>query len=143
MKKLIILVLIVGIGYAGYWYYAHRPQAPKTVAVEDIKAAMRQAYAEKKLLFVLYGRKTCGNCQALRAYIDKGEVQLDLQKFVYADINADDRDTQEEFRYRFKAPGSVLPLVVIADSNAQQLSTRSGYGSAEEFNKLIQAAFAR
>jgi thioredoxin-related protein len=143
MKKLIVLVLLVGIGYAGYWYYTHRPQEQKTVAVEDIKAAMRQAYAEKKMLFILYGRKTCGNCQALRTYIDKGEVQLDLQKFVYADINADDRDTQEEFRYRFKAPGTVLPIVVIADSNAQQLSTRSGYGRPEEFNKLIQDVLIR
>jgi thioredoxin-related protein len=143
MKKLVVFALLIGIGCAGYWYYTHRHQEPKVLAVEDIKAAMRQAYAEKKMLFILYGRNTCPNCQALRRYIDNGEVQLDLQKFVYSDINCDDSETNEEFRYRFKAPGTVLPIVVIADSNAQLLSTRSGYGKPEEFNKLIQDAFAR
>jgi thioredoxin-related protein len=140
MKKLIVFVLLIGIGYAGYWYYTHRQTTPKVLAVADIKAAMRQAYAEKKMLFILYGRKGCSNCQSLRSYIEHGEVQLDLQKFVYADINCDDSATQEEFRYRFKVSGSVLPIVVLADWNSQLLTSRSGYGRPEEFTNLIQTA---
>jgi thioredoxin-related protein len=142
MKKFIIFVLVIGIGYAGYWYYSHR-ETPRVLPEGDIKAAMRQAYAEKKMLFILYGRKNCPNCRSLRSYIDNGEVQLDLQKFVYADINCDDSATKEEFRYRFNVAGAVLPIVVIADSNSQLLSSRSGYGQPEEFRNLIQSALAR
>jgi len=41
---------------------------------------------------------------------------------------------------RFKVDGNTLPFVVIADSEGKQLACRSGYGSPEEFKKLIKEA---
>lgn len=147
MKKFIVFALLM---VAGFWYYTHHQgstiipfQAPKIIPVQDLQAAMRQAYTEKKMLFILYGREGCSNCRTLRSYIDDGEVQMDLEKFVYADINCDNKETKEEFWYRFHVDGSVLPFVVIADSSSRQFASRSGYGQPEEFRQLIQDALAR
>ena len=142
MKKLLLFALLIGIACGVYWFYSHH-ETPVQRPEEDIKAAMRRAYAEKKMLFILYGRKNCSNCQSLRSYIDSGDVQLDLQKFVYADINCDEAATKEEFRYRFNVTAPVLPIVVIADSNSRLLSSRSGYGGPEEFRQFIQSVLAK
>ena len=109
-------------------------------AVTDLAQALDQAKAEKKMLFIQYGRETCSNCQALRSYIAKNEVRLSKDKFIYVDLNCDDKTTSAAFRKSFKVEGSTLPFVVIADAEGKQLAGRSGYGTSADFKKLIQSA---
>ena len=42
----------------------------------DLQAAMAKAKAGRKFLFLQMGTAECVNCQALRAMVEKGEVEL-------------------------------------------------------------------
>ncbi len=141
MKKLVVLAVALIIASGGYWYYSQ--QVPKVMPEQDLMMAMKRAYAEKKLLFILYGRQGCSNCQSLRSYIDSGAVQIDQSRFVYADVSCDDAATKEEFRYRFDSTSTMLPIVVIADSNSRLLLSRSGYGGPDDFKQFIQSALQK
>jgi thioredoxin-related protein len=122
------LVLVTTLAFAG------------KAAVTDIKAALDQAKAENKMLFLQYGREACGNCQALKAMIKSKKVQLSDSKFVYADVNCDDSATKKVFASHFKVSGNTLPFVVIASPDGKQLASHGGYGTEAEFNKLIKEA---
>ncbi|MBI5820388.1 MAG: thioredoxin family protein [Verrucomicrobia bacterium] len=134
MKKLIgmiTMMAVLGIAVT----LAKGPEAET-----NLNAALAKAKKEGKMLFVQFGRESCGNCQALKGMINAGDVKLSERNFVYADVNCDDRATSQLFRSKFKVQGRTLPFVVIADSDGKQLAARSGYGSADEFKRLIKDA---
>ncbi|MDB6116223.1 MAG: Thioredoxin-related protein [Verrucomicrobiaceae bacterium] len=106
----------------------------------DIGAAMTRAKTEHKLLFLQMGREDCENCQALRAMINKKQVQLPASQFVYADVNCDDPATMKVFRRNFKVIGSTLPFVVVASPEGKQLAAKSGSGTTADFTTLINKA---
>lgn len=112
--------------------------APK--AVTDLPAALAQAKAEGKMLFVQMGREACGNCQALKGMIKSGQVKLSESKFVYADVNVDDPKTNELFSQKFDVKGNILPFVAIAAPDGTKLAGHSGYGTEKEFEQLIREA---
>lgn len=107
-------------------------------AETNLVAALTKAETEKKLLFVLYGRDACGNCQALKGMIKKRNVKLSESEFVYADVNCDDPATSQAFGTRFTIEGRTLPFVVIADPTGKQLASRTGWGSASEFTDFVK-----
>ena len=111
--------------------------APK---ITDVNEALSKGQADNKMVFIQYGREACGNCQALKAMIKGGKVHLSPSKFVYADVNCDDAATSKAFGSKFKVSGNTLPFVVIASPDGKQLAARSGYGSAQDFEKLIKDA---
>lgn len=45
-------------------------------ALTDLTAAIEVATKEQKSLFIMYGREACGNCQSLRALLEKKDVRL-------------------------------------------------------------------
>lgn len=108
--------------------------------ITDFNAALEKAKTDNKLLFMQEGREACGNCQALRAMIKKGDVRLSPSKFVYADVNCDDPKTDQLFGAKFKVSGNTLPFVVIAAPDGTQLASHGGYGSEKEFEALIKKA---
>ncbi len=109
-------------------------------ALTNLDQALEQAKKEKKLVFIQFGREACGNCQALRGYIRDGSLRLSQTAFVYVDLNCDDRKVSQQFHQKFKVQGHTLPFVVVTSPDGQQLATRSGYGSPEEYEKLIRSA---
>ena len=115
-------------------------RAKESVAEKTLEAALTKAEAEKKLLFVQYGRESCGNCSALKGMIRNGQVRLSPSDFIYADLNCDDQAINQAFHTRFTVEGRTLPFVVIADPTGKQLAARAGYGSAAEFSDLIKEA---
>ena len=135
MKALQMALMAVALVLGMPQGFAKGPEA-----VTDLDKALDQAKAEKKLLFIQYGREACGNCQALRGYVAKNDVRLPKDKFVYVDLNCDDKTTSAAFRKHFKVDGSTLPFVVVADAEGRQLGGRSGFGSAAEYKKFIQQA---
>jgi hypothetical protein len=110
--------------------------------VTDLKAALKTAQKEGKLLFVQLGREACGNCQALKGMIAKQEVPLAASRYVYADVNCDDAKTIDLFTKRFQVEGTTLPFVVVAAPDGTQLAARSGYGRAKDYNGLLREAQA-
>ena len=114
--------------------------AVSQLPVTNLDAALTKAKKDKTLLFVLYGRATCGNCQALRSYLKTGHVRLASDKFVYVDLNCDDPAAQQEFGKHFKVTGNMLPFVVIADADGKQIDSRTGFGDETAFEKFIKAA---
>ena len=112
-------------------------------AVTNLAQALAQAKSEKKMLFIQFGREACGNCQALRGYIAKNEVRLSKDKFIYVDLNCDDKATSAAFRKNFTSEGSTLPFVVVADAEGRQLAGRAGYGTPDDFKKLIHTAISK
>ena len=132
-KRLVVMVC-VGV------LLASRGQAAKQVAVADLKTALEQAKSEGKMVFILYGREACGNCQALRKMIASGDVRISDKEFVYADINCDDPKVNQAFGQRYKVDGNTLPFVVIAGSDGKQLASHTGYGDKDAFEALIHDA---
>jgi thioredoxin-related protein len=108
--------------------------------ITDLKAALKTAQSEGKMLFVQLGREACGNCQALKGMIAKREVQLAASKYVYADVNCDDAKTIDLFTKHFQVEGTTLPFVVVAAPDGTQLAARSGYGSAKDYTGLLREA---
>jgi thioredoxin-related protein len=109
-------------------------------AVTNVATALEKAKSENKMLFLQYGREACGNCQTLKGYIKKNDVRLSESKFVYADVNCDDSATSQAFRSKFKVEGSTLPFVVVAGPDGTQLASRTGYGTARDYEDMIRDA---
>ena len=106
----------------------------------DMAAANEQAGKEHKALFILFGRPTCGNCSALKSMIERHEVRLSPSAFIVADINGDTPEQSKAFHERYKITGNTFPFVVIARADGAQVASRTGYGSAAEFNSFISKA---
>ena len=112
----------------------------KTEALTELPAALEKAKTEKKLIFVEYGREACGNCQALKKYIMSHALNLPESQFVYVDLNCDNVASSKPFNDKFKVQGNVLPFVVIADSEGNQLASRTGYGTPVDYQSLLKEA---
>jgi thioredoxin-related protein len=138
MKIILVFVMIFVLGFLAAGVNA------ESLSVEtDLSKAFDRAKAENKMLFIQFGREACGNCQNLKTLVKGNKLDLNSKEFIYADLNCDDSKTEQLFYSKFRGSGSTLPFVVIADSSGKQLSFRTGYGNAEEYNKFIKEAKAK
>ena len=135
MKQLQLSVIVLIMIIMGNHAYAKGPQA-----LTDLSAALESAKTEGKMLFIQYGREACGNCQALKTAIAKGEIKLPKDRFIYVDLNSDDPKTKQAFHTTFQVEDKKLPFVVIADSEGKQLVSRTGYNTPKDYNKMIKEA---
>jgi len=108
--------------------------------ITDLDAAIKQAAADQKALFIIYGREACSNCQALHGYIDSHQLHLTKSAFLIANLNCDDPAQSKAFRSRYKVNGTTLPFVVVAKPDGSMVASRTGYGSEREFNDFIRDA---
>jgi len=106
----------------------------------DLDTAISKAKANGKMLFVMFGREACGNCQHLKKMIRSGAVDLKVNKYVIADINCDNKKQSAAFYKRFSVSGDMLPCVVIAKPDGTMITSRTGYGEAAEYNRMIKGA---
>lgn len=106
----------------------------------DLEQALHEAKASGKMLFVMFGREGCGNCKHLKKMIKSGSVDVEVNKFVIADINCDDKKQSAVFYKRYTVNGSYLPFVVIARPDGTMISSRAGFAEATEYNNFIKAA---
>lgn len=117
-----------------------KPAATFKTRTESLEEGLALAARSHKLLFVKFGRSSCGHCMALEELMKKGEVRPDPSNFIIADIDCDDPIESRLFSQKFKVQGRTLPFVVIADSKGKQLVARSGGGRAKDFNEMMEAA---
>lgn len=109
-------------------------------AVTDLDTALKTGAAEQKLVFIKFGRPTCGNCNALQELVDSKKLRLPEAKYVFANINCDDAVQKKAFYSRYKVSGDTLPFVVITDSEGKLLASRTGYGTEKDFEDLLKEA---
>lgn len=108
--------------------------------IKKLHDALSLAKKGEKMSFVLLGRPTCGNCNALREYIAREAVPLPESQYVYADLNIDDASDAKSFEDRFRVEGTTLPFVVVADSRGKMLASRTGGGNPEAYKELLAEA---
>jgi thioredoxin-related protein len=108
----------------------------------DFAKAQAAAQAQNKMMFVIYGREACSNCQATKAMIKAHQIKVTDSKFVLVDLNCDDRQVSSDFNKRFGKEnfGTTLPFVVVTDSAGNALASSGGYKDAAEWEKILHAA---
>ena len=119
------------------------PAVADDASSNPVTVALAKAKSENKMLFIMEGRKECGNCEALRQMIHKGELALPADKFVVAEVNVDDEKTDALFMKHFKVSGEVLPFVAVTAPNGKQLAAHAGGGSLDDFKKMVETAKKR
>ncbi|MEX1117386.1 MAG: thioredoxin family protein [Terrimicrobiaceae bacterium] len=128
----LLIVALVTISFASF--------AKASDYLTNLDEAIAQATAEKKALFIMYGRDACGNCNVLKKLVAKKDVRLPKASFLIVDLNCDDPATSAAFRDRYKVDGNTLPFVVIANSDGSQIASRTGYGNDKDFNEFVREA---
>ena len=111
--------------------------------IHDLEHALKEAKKQGKLLFIKYGRETCGNCKALKKLIQNRSVKIYLNTFIFADIDCDNETQNNIFFEHFPAIGGTLPFVVITNSEGKMLVSHKGSGTAKDFNDLIRNSLFR
>ncbi|MFA5165114.1 MAG: thioredoxin family protein [Candidatus Omnitrophota bacterium] len=106
----------------------------------DLNTAISKAKANGKMVFIMFGREACGNCQHLKKMIRSGAVDIKVNKFVIADINCDDKKQSAVFYKKYSVNGNYLPFVVIAKPDGTMITSKTGYGEAAEYNNMIKSA---
>ncbi len=108
----------------------------------DFAKAQATAQAQNKMMFVIYGREACSNCQATKAMIKSHQIKVTDSKFVLVDLNCDDKQVSADFNKRFGKEnfGTTLPFVVVTDSAGNALVSSGGYKDAAEWEKILHAA---
>ena len=111
----------------------------------DFQAALRQAKAENKLVFVDFTGYTCTNCRWMEANIfPQREVQTELAKYVrarlYTDGEGENYQRQQQFQEKtFQTVA--LPFYAIFDSNGKPVATFPGLTrNAQEFVDFLRKA---
>ena len=136
MKKylfaLIALTLFSNVGSAG-----------ERKMLSELPAAVEIATKEDKLIFIKYGRESCGNCRSLKRLINERKVKLFDSEFVLVDLDCDKPEVSRVFNktYRAMLEGSTkLPFVIIAKPDGTPISAITGYKDADAYNKFVSAA---
>ncbi len=116
-------------------------EVKKLPGEHDLAKAMAEAKQSGTFLFIQYGRLNCTNCQKVWNMLGDGRVKLPPQ-MRYADTSCDDPETQMTFEANFSITdaGRLYPFIVIMGPDGSQLAFKSGLGTPEEYNALIQQA---
>ncbi|MEZ0255408.1 MAG: hypothetical protein ACAI37_09015 [Chthoniobacter sp.] len=135
MKKLLLVPALLATFVAGSLGEAPQPQT-------DFHKTLSSASKDQKLAFVLLGRPTCGNCNATKAMIKEGKIEVTSADYVMGDLNVDDQRTYAAFMQKYGKEdfGNTLPFVVVTDSKGKLLASSGGYKNAAKWNALLSEA---
>jgi thioredoxin-related protein len=101
--------------------------------------ALAQAQAERKKLFIEFGRELCGQCRTLvQAVVPHPDIAPRLQRdFVALASDCDDAEPEVlELAERLE-DASMLPFVIFADEQGRFLAGASGAQSPASFARLL------
>jgi len=132
-----ILITILLLTFPAYSLSAETAAKPS-----KIEQAIERATNEKKMLFVWYGRETCGNCGNLDSLIKKKQLGLFDSEFIIVKINGSIVEEQTDFFDHYKLSladktNRIMPFVVIANSDGSMIAERRGFGDKEAYRKFI------
>ena len=135
MKPLFLFLTVLAVTA-----FSSLAKAPKPL--NGLNETLTAAANENKMTFILLGRATCGNCNATKSMISKGQVFVTDKDYVMADLNCDDAKVKSRFMKKFGKVkfGNTLPFVVVTDSQGGILASSGGFKNAAEWNNLLKAA---
>jgi hypothetical protein len=108
---------------------------------KEFPTYMETALKTNKLLFISIGREACSNCVKFYDYIKDGSLKLDEKKFIYLKLDIDNQEHVDYFSSYFTVMGNVLPFVgVMNGSGATFGASRTGYGTAEDYQEFLKKA---
>ena len=112
VKKFLLVPALLATLVAGALAEAPQP-------FTDFHKTLRSASKDQKLAFVLLGRPTCSICNATKAMIKEGKIDVTSADYVMGDLNVDDQRTYADFvqKYGKENFGDTLPFVVVTDSH--------------------------
>ncbi len=107
--------------------------------------AISAARAEKKLLFIEFGREQCGNCRALiQGVVPHAEVAPILQQqFVALASDCDDPEDPVSALAAQLPDAMMLPFAIFADAQGRFLAGSEGAQSASGFKALLARVIAK
>ena len=102
--------------------------------------AILAARAEKKLLFIEFGREQCGNCRALiQGVVPHAEVAPILQQqFVALASDCDDPEDSVSALAEQLPDAMMLPFAIFADAQGRYIAGGEGAQSASGFKALLE-----
>lgn len=109
---------------------------------EDREEAFAIAKEQKKYVFLLYGRTSCGNCNAAKKYISESPIkEIVNDNFIlwFCNMDIDEKENQAG-EYRGYYSGSItLPLLCVIDpeNSYPALSYSKEYRTAEEIAAIL------
>jgi hypothetical protein len=135
MNKLLLVPALFATLVAGALAKAPQP-------LSDFNKTLSAASKDQKLAFILLGRPTCSICNATKAMIKDGKINVTSADYVMGDLNFDDQRTQAAFmrKYGKQDFGDTLPFVVVTDSHGKLLASSGGPKNAGEWNTLLASA---
>ena len=138
MKMLALISAFFAILSAGVLAEAPQP-------FTDFNKTLSAASKDQKLAFILMGRATCSICNATKAMIKEGKINVTSPDYVMGDLNFDDERTQAAFmrKYGKQDFGDTLPFVVVTDSHGKLLASSGGPKNAAQWNALLASAKSR
>jgi len=105
---------------------------------EDFDAAAQKAKAEGKKLLVSLGREACGRCQVFYEFVKRGEVKLDIAKWVYLRLDVDNMEHRQYYVSTFDPDTTHLPYVGVMDGERNALKPcLTGKRTAAEYQALM------
>lgn len=108
---------------------------------KDFPSYMETALKTNKLLFISVGREACSNCVKFYDYLKDGSLKLDEQKFIYLKLDIDNQEHVDYFSSYFTVMGNVLPFVGVMNGSGATFGTsRTGYGTAEDYQEFLKKA---
>ncbi len=123
------------------------PSFEESWFVDDIDAALQEAAAENKPLFVDFTGYTCTNCRQMEANVfPHPDVATRFEEdFVLLRLYTDGLDKGEEFqRYQLRKVGTVaLPTYAVLDPVTRDVLVRhTGMASVDEFRRFLASGVA-
>jgi hypothetical protein len=111
---------------------------------EDRNEAITLAKEQGKYVFLLYGRTTCGNCNAAKKYISEAPLnEIILENFIlwFCDIDIPERRAQASDYREYYSESITLPLlcVINPDDPMPALSYSTDKKNAEEIEAILNA----
>ena len=106
--------------------------------------ALRTARAQKKLVFVEFGRELCGNCRALvQNVVPHPQVAPLLQeRFVALASDCDDPEEAVAALAEALPDAMMLPFALFADADGRFLGGTEGAQSASGFLAVLEGVLA-
>ncbi|MES2593729.1 MAG: hypothetical protein V4662_00245 [Verrucomicrobiota bacterium] len=117
--------------------------AKPPVVHEEMGKTLNVARKKEKLGIYLLGTASCTYCKALKRRIEEGEVSINADSFVMADLNERDPQVRNAFFKQFDIKGVstfTMPYVVIASSRGKLLVSWTGPKNSPAIEKLVQEA---
>lgn len=136
----LVKLLLIGLGSIGLFFYLSGGNAPR---LEDIEKATGKVKGSDRIMLVTISSKGCIICKKVKEGIDSKEIDLPRSKFVWLDIDYEDKEKLSWARYRYDLKSLSFPTFVAENGRGDVISTQYGASSADDVNHFLARVLKR